>query len=138
MAQYGLGNYLYEVYYDGKAANFSFRDPEDAHNVAEVAVDPKDFPEGIKDADSRQVADLAYSQVSDKLNKTRDERLKKEAADAEAEKLDSESKQRAAAEDFFEKSQELTLKPVATEKDKDTGVTYNVFNTAEPKDEKKK
>jgi glutamine cyclotransferase len=64
MAEYGLGNFVYELEVSDGNANFKFRDPEDASNTAEVSVHQSDFPEGINQADSRQVADLAFAQCS--------------------------------------------------------------------------
>jgi len=107
MAEYGLGNFVYEINFDGKNANFKFRDPDDVSNVAEVTVSEKEFPENAK-ADSRQVADYAYTQVAKTLNDKRDERLKKEAAKEVEERQEADARLRETANDFFDKSQELS------------------------------
>lgn len=107
MAEYGLGNFIYEITFDGKAANFAFRDPEDVTNVAEASVSRDEFPEGINQPDSRQVADIAYTLVSKELNDKRDERLKQEAIDATETQLDKEAHEREVANDFHDKSEEL-------------------------------
>lgn len=107
MAEYGLGNFKYELTFDGKAANFKFHDPEDVTNTAEVSVSQSEFPEGISDADSRQVADIAYTQVSKVLNDKRDSRLKKEAENDLAKTQEEDKRSREAANDFFDKSSEL-------------------------------
>lgn len=133
MAQYGLGNFVYEFTVDNGSANFKFHDPEDANNTAEVSVNNKDFPEGITQADSRQVADLAFAQCSKQLNDTRDERLSKEASD----KLDKEQeeghRQREAASEFFNNSADGAVPPAKVEED-----GTKVYNTAEPSDSKPK
>lgn len=107
MAEFGLGNYLYTLAVKDGNATFDFRDPEDADNTATVSVSQEDFPEGITQADSRQVADLAYSQCAKVLNDKRDARIRK----VEAEKLDSklteDARQREEAAEFHNNSQEL-------------------------------
>lgn len=106
MAQYGLGNFVYELTFDGKTANFKFHDPADITNTAEVSVPQGDFP-GDALADSRQVADLAYGQVAKLLNDKRDSRLAKEAQAEVKERTEREAKEREIANDFFDKSQEI-------------------------------
>lgn len=108
MAEYGLGNFRYELTFDGKSANFKFVDPEDINNTAEVSVSKDQFPEGINDADSRQVADIAYAQVAKLLNDKRDARHLKEQADAEKKQADADKQAREAANDFFNKANELS------------------------------
>lgn len=127
MAQtYGLGNFLYEIdVADGKA-NFKFWDAEDAANTAEVSIAKADFPEGITDADSRQVADLAFDQCQRVLNDKRDARLKKEAADKLATEQAEEKRARQAAQDFQANAQDVAVEPAHVDKD---GTT--VYNTAE-------
>lgn len=137
MAQaYGLGNFLYEVdFADGKA-NFKFWDPEDAANTAEVSVAQADFPEGIKDADSRQVAEIAYDQCQRVLNEKRNARVKQEASDAIAAKVDEDEKREQIAQDYLSSTEDVAVRPAQVEKD---GTT--VYNTAKPsdsKDDKKK
>lgn len=107
MAEYGLGNFIYEVTFDGKTANFKFRDPDDVSNVADASLSESDFPEGITQPDSRQVADVAYTLVAKQLNDKRDARLKQETLDATETQLNHEAKQREIANDFFDKSEDL-------------------------------
>lgn len=103
----GLGNFLYELEVKDGSANFHFYDPEDAGNTADVSVSKDDFPEGINQPDSRQVADLAFAQCSKVLNDKRDARIRKQAAaDLEA-KHDEDARQREEAADFLNNSQEL-------------------------------
>lgn len=128
MAQYGLGNFLYEFSVDGKSANFKFWDPEDVTNTAEVAVTEKDFPEGVTDADSRQVAEVAYNQCSKTLNDKRDERKKREATEAFEKDTAEKASAREAAADHFAHSQDVSTAPATTETD-DQGRVTNVYNT---------
>lgn len=107
MAQFGLGNFVYELEVSDGKANFSFRDPEDANNTAQVSVSQSDFPEGITQADSRQVADLAFAQCSKVLNDKRDARIRKQEADALENKHAEDARQREEAADFNNNSQEL-------------------------------
>jgi hypothetical protein len=107
MAQFGLGNFVYELEVSDGKANFKFRDPEDATNTAEVSVSQEDFPEGITQADSRQVADLAFAQCSKVLNDKRDARTRKEAADALQAKHDEDARQREESADFLNNAQDL-------------------------------
>lgn len=125
MAEYGLGNFLYTLdVVDGKA-NFKFRDPEDASNTAEVSVSQSDFPDGVTQADARQVADVAYAQCSKVLNDKRDARVRKQAAkDLEA-KHEEDARVRESAADFLNNAQDAAVQPVKTEDD-----GTNVFNTA--------
>jgi creatinine amidohydrolase/Fe(II)-dependent formamide hydrolase-like protein len=107
MAEYGLGNFVYELEVSDGSANFKFRDPDDASNTAEVSVHQSDFPEGINQADSRQVADLAFAQCSKVLNDKRDKRLHAEASEDLAAKQKEDARAREAAADFHNNSQEL-------------------------------
>lgn len=131
--QYGLGNFLYEIdIADGKA-NFKFWDREDPSNTAEVSIAKADFPEGITDADSRQVADLAFDQCQRVLNDKRDAREKKEASEQlEAQKAE-EKRARQEAQDFLSSTEDGAVAPDHVEKD---GTT--VYNTAKPSDNNKK
>jgi len=136
MAQaYGLGNFLYEVEFSNGKANFKFWDADDVTNTAEVSVAPADFPEGIKDADSRQVAEIAYDQCQRVLNEKRNARIKQEATDAIATKVDEDEKREQIAQDYLNSTEEVAVKPATVDKD---GTT--VYNTAKPsdKDDKKK
>jgi hypothetical protein len=128
MAQYGLGNFVYELDIKDGNANFKFIDPDDASNTADVSVSKKDF-DGFS-ADSRQVADLAYSQCSKLLNEARDKRLQKEAADLDAANKAEDQRARDAAKEFFDNAQDVQVAPAKVEKD---GTT--VYNTAEAADE---
>jgi hypothetical protein len=107
MAEYGLGNFVYELEVSDGNANFKFRDPEDASNTAEVSVHQSDFPEGINQADSRQVADLAFAQCQKVLNDKRDKRLHKEASEGLTAKQEEDARAREAAADFHNNSQDL-------------------------------
>jgi hypothetical protein len=134
MAQaYGLGNFLYEIDIADGSANFKFWDADDASNTAEVSVAQKDFPEGVKDADSRQVADLAFSQCQKVLNDKRDARMKKEAADEITAKQEEDKRVREEAADVLANGQDVAVAPAHIEKD-----GTKVYNTAEPSDDTKK
>jgi hypothetical protein len=131
MAQtYGLGNFLYTLDVADGNANFKFWDTDDASNTAEVSVAQKDFPEGIKDADSRQVADLAFEQCQKVLNDKRDARLKKETTDALAEKQKEDARVREEAADVLANGQDVAVAPAHIEKD-----GTKVYNTAPPEDQ---
>lgn len=129
MAQtYGLGNFIYEIdIVDGKA-NFKFWDAADASNTAEVSIAKADFPDGAP-ADSRQVADLAYSECQKVLNDKRDARLKQEAADELEAKQAEDKRVREEANDFLANSQDVEVAPAHIEKD-----GTRVYNTAKPSD----
>lgn len=129
MAQtYGLGNFIYEIdIVDGKA-NFKFWDAADASNTAEVSIAKADFPDGAP-ADSRQVADLAYSECQKVLNDKRDTRLKQEAADELEAKQAEDKRVREEANDFLANSQDVEVAPAHIEKD-----GTRVYNTAKPSD----
>lgn len=116
MAQYGLGNFVYELTVKDGSANFHFVDPGDSNNTADVSVNAKDFPEGAP-ADSRQVADVAYAQCAKVLNDKRDARLKKEAAKELDDRLSEEARSREAADDFLAKSQDVAVEPSKVEDD---------------------
>lgn len=107
MAQYGLGNFLYELEVNDGKSKFHFFDPEDADNTADVEVAKKDFPDGINDPDSRQVAELAFSQCSKLLNDARDDRIRRQAANDLSAKHAEDARAREAAADFHNNSQEL-------------------------------
>lgn len=107
MATYGLGNFQYDITVEDGNANFKFFDPQDASNTASVSVPQKEFPDGIKQADTREVADLAYAQCQKVLNDKRDARIKKEEEDALAKKQDEDASAREAAADFHANSGDL-------------------------------
>lgn len=128
MAQaYGLGNFLYELDIADGNANFKFWDADDANNTAEVTVSQKDFPEGVKDADSRQVADLAYSQCQQVLNDKRDARIKKEINDEVTAKQKEDKRVRDEAETFLSSTADVAVKPDHIERD-----GTKVYNTKAP------
>lgn len=129
MAEYGLGNFKYEFTAENGQAKFKFYDEQDASNTAETAVSSKDFPEGITQPDSRQVADIAYLQVSKQLNDKRDARLEREANEATASKLKADRQAREAADDHFAHSNDVSVAPAKVEED-----GTRVYNTAEPSD----
>jgi hypothetical protein len=122
----GLDNFQYELEVKDGNASFKFVDPQDASNTADVTLAQKDFPDGINDATDRSVADLAFSQVAQKLNDSRDARVAKEEADAAKAKVDEDKRSRDAAQDFFDNSQDVTVAPAKVDKD-----GTNVYNTAE-------
>ncbi len=130
MAKYGLDNFEYEFVMEGGGGKHKFFDPADPTNTAEATVTPKDFPEGIKDADSRQVAEVAYAKVSEQMNKKRTERRKKERTDELNSSLDRDERERAAQADSILNSQEPAVAPVKEEKD-GTKV-YNTENAPKP------
>lgn len=107
MAQYGIDNFLYEVSVSNGSAVFKFHDPQDLGNTAEVTVHQKDFPEGITDADSRQVADLAYNQCRGAMNDVRSKRIAEAEAKQAAETKAAEVASRHAADEHHANSQEL-------------------------------
>lgn len=121
----GLGNYLYELEVKGGNANFNFWDSEDADNTAEVTVNEKDF--GGFSADSRQVAEIAFSQVSKTLNDKRDARIKREAAERLEADMDEKARAREASEDFLNHAQEGAVQPAKVEDD-----GTRVYNTGAP------
>ena len=125
MAQYGLGNFVYELEVKDGSANFHFVDPEAANNTADVTVASKDFPEGAP-ADSRQVADVAYGQASKVLNDKRDARVRKESAKELDDRLNEEARSREAADDFLANSSDVAVEPAQTDKD-----GTKVYNTAD-------
>lgn len=112
---FGLGNYLYDLDVSGGAANFKFRDPEDSDNTAEVSVSEKDF--GGFNADSRQVAEVAYAQVCKALNDKRDARVKKQTAAAVDADLTEKARVREAADDFLNNAQDVSVAPAKVEED---------------------
>jgi hypothetical protein len=130
MAQYGLGNYLYELEVKDGTANFHFVDPEDASNTADVTVSQKDFPEGAP-ADSRQVADVAYAQAAKVLNDKRDARVKKDAAKDLDDRLTEEARSREAADDFLANSSHVAVEPAKVESD-----GTKVYNTEDKSSDK--
>lgn len=107
MARYGLGNFVYDIEVREGKAVFNFHDPEDPENYAVVEVAKSEFPEGIAQADSRQVADLAYASCSKVLNDKRDKRLAKESAAAVKAQQKEDARQREEANDFLNNSNEL-------------------------------
>ena len=125
MAEYGLGNFKYEFTVEGGSAKFKFYDEQDASNTAETSVSTKDFPEGVTQPDSRQVADVAYNQVSKVLNDKRDARLRQTADNELADKQTEDSRQREAAEDLHANSQDVSTAPTKVDSD-----GTNVYNTA--------
>lgn len=138
MAQtYGLGNFLYTIDVADGNANFKFWDQEDASNTAEVSVSQKDFPAGITDADSRQVADLAFDQCQKVLNEKRDARVKKQATDELAEKQKEDARVREVSAEILANGQDPAVAPAEIQKDKD-GNEVRVYNTATPSDDNNK
>jgi hypothetical protein len=129
MAQYGLGNFTYTLEVKDGSATFHFLDPEDANNTADVTINQKDFPAEAPGADDRRVADIAYGLISEEMNATRDARVAKEKKDDIAATQQREKNERAAAQDFFDNSQDVATAPAKVEKD---GTT--VYNVADPKD----
>jgi regulator of protease activity HflC (stomatin/prohibitin superfamily) len=133
--QYGLGNFIYEIDVKDGKANFTFRDPEDASNTADVTIAEADFPEGVV-ADDRRVADLAFDQCQRLLNEKRDARIKKEAADATAEAIANDTAARQNAQDFLSSAQHVAVVPHHVEEDGTT--VYNSAPPADSTDDKKK
>ena len=127
MPQFGLGNFVYELDVKDGKANFSFRDPWDAENHAEVTIDQSEF-DGFA-ADSRQVADKAYDKCQRVLNEKRDARIKKEAEDQLDAQQKEDARARQSAQDFLESTSDVAVAPAKTEKD-GTNV-YNTENVAE-------
>lgn len=120
--EYGLGNFKYKLNVKDGKAHFSFRDPQDATNHAEVTIDQSEF-NGF-DADSRQVADLAYDKCQRVLNEKRDERIKKEAEDDLDKRQEEDARARQTAQDFLNSTSDVAVAPTKVEKD-----GTNVYNT---------
>lgn len=118
----GLGNFLYDLTVENGAANFKFWDNDDADNTAEVSVNEKDF--GGFAADSRQVAEIAFSQVSKTLNDKRDARIKREAGERLEADMDEKARAREAGEDFLNNAQDGAVAPAKIEDD-----GTHVYNT---------
>lgn len=117
MARFGLGNFLYEIEVKDGTANFSFFDPDDASNTAQASVAQKDFPEGITQPDSRQVADLAFSKVSKEMNEKRDDRIRKEHDEAFEKKNEEDARARDAAADILNNGKDVQTEPTKVEDD---------------------
>lgn len=128
MPSYGLGNYQYDLTVESGNAKFKFWDSEDSSNTAEVSVSQGDFPDGVTQADSRQVADLAYAKCEKSLNETRDKRLQKQHADADAKSIAEDKRAREATNSFLANASENSPKPDKVEKDKDGNVISNVYS----------
>lgn len=122
---FGLGNFLYDIEVKDGKAKFNFRDPEDADNTAECTVDEKDF--GGFNADSRQVAEIAYAQVSKTLNDKRDARVKKQTAEAHAADVDEKARAREAEADFTNNARDVAVEPAQVDSD-----GTRVYNTGAP------
>lgn len=128
MADYGLDGFLYHQTVDGKTAHFTFTDPEDVTNTAEVTVGEKDIPETAL-AGSRETADFAYSQVSKPLNDKRDAR-RVDAAQVELrERQAAEAQVRESTTDFLANTSDTAVASAGEEKRSD-GATQTVYNTA--------
>lgn len=124
MAVFGLGNFHYEISYDGKVASYKFFDPEDETNAAETTVASKDI---VGAPDSRDTAEVAYAQCAQLLNDKRDKRLAKAASDADAEKVKKESEAREREAQFQRDFQDVQTAPAKVEKD-----GTRVYNVAPP------
>lgn len=135
MPTFGVDNFLGELSLDGSTANFHFTDPDDVTNTADVNVSPKEFPEGVLDASSREVSDYAYSLVSKQLNDKRSERLKAVTVKQAAEEQDRLKAERAVTAEHLSTVQD-NVTPRATTEKREDGVTQNVYNTAEPSTDK--
>jgi hypothetical protein len=133
MATFGVDNFIGELSIDGSTANFHFTDPDDVHNVADVNISPKEFPEGVVSPDSREVSDYAYSLVAEKMNAARSERLKAAELQRVSEAQDAETVAKAVTAQHFKDAQDNTVAPAGTETRAD-GVKQTVYNTAEPTD----
>jgi hypothetical protein len=140
MAQ-GIDNFLYEINTDGSVANFKFWDADDVTNVAEVAVSAKEFPEGVTQADSREVVDYAYGLVGSEMNKKRADRAVKLAHEAAEAQAQADKDEKASQLEIAKAAQHNVTAPLTTEVRED-GVTQNVFSStldSEPaKNDKKK
>lgn len=117
MAQYGLGNYLYEVEVKDGAAHFDFFDPDDAGNTAQVTVNQNDFPEGVTDPTSRQVADIAFAKVAHDLDDARDARIRKQATSDLQEKHAEDKRQREASAEFINNADEVQTQTAKVDSD---------------------
>jgi hypothetical protein len=124
MPSYALGGYFYDVNVSGGSAHFKFYDTDDTNNTAAVTVAEKDFPKGVTDPTSRQVADAALLQVKKQLDDTRDERLRKEADDRHKAAADENARQRDAADELHANSQDVATQPAKVESD-----GTHVYNT---------
>jgi hypothetical protein len=127
MAQ-GLDNFLYDLQIDGATANFHFYDADDPKNVADVSISPKEYPEGVTTADSREVADYAYSLVAEKMNAARSDRAKALAVDQADKDAEAAKTERAVTAAGLKISEDVTTKPTTTETRED-GVKQNVYSS---------
>jgi hypothetical protein len=137
MSTFGVDNFIGELSVDGSVANFKFTDPDDVKNVMEVSLSPKEFPEGTTQADSREVADYAYSLVAEKMNATRSDRLAAAEAKQASESLEREKSEKAAVNQHLKDATDNHT-PATTTETREDGVKQQVYNTAAPSDAKKK
>lgn len=129
MPSYGLGNFLYEVTPEDNGAKFKFWDEHDASNTAECSVNKSEFPEGVTAPDTREVAELAYGKVGEKMSAKRDERIKADQEKQLQDKQNADANARKAAADLAANQGPNGPQPVNEEKDKDGNITSRVFTT---------
>lgn len=133
---YGIDNFLYTIEVNGKTATYKFTDPGDITNVAEGVLNEQEIPKD-NTFDSREATDLAYAQVSVKLNEKRNARVAKEAQNELKAQQETDAASRASAADFQAKAQETVVEP-AGEETREDGTVQTVYNTSPSKDSKKK
>jgi hypothetical protein len=119
----GIGNFLYDIEVKDGSATYNFRDPEDTANTASVSLSKDDL--GEYQADSREATDLAFNRVEQQLNNKRDARHATEEKNKLDEDLKDAKADRARTQDFFDNTEDGSVKPDHVEQD---GTT--VYNTA--------
>lgn len=118
MAQYGLGNYVYDIdVEDDGSAHFKFFDPQDPANAEEVVLAPKDFPGGVSNPDSRPVAEAAFNQCAKLLNDKRDARLQAETVAKMKADQAAGAAARENAQEYLSNIQDPATEPDHVEKD---------------------
>ncbi len=137
MSTFGVDNFIGEVTVDGSVANFKFTDPDDVKNVMEVSVSEKEFPGGVVTADSRDVADYAYSLVAEKMNAVRSERIKATETQLVSENQERDKAAKIATAHHLKEARDTAVVPAGTETRED-GVKQTVYNVATPAPEAKK
>jgi hypothetical protein len=136
MSTFGVDNFIGEVSVDGSVANYKFSDPDDLKNVMEVSVSEKEFPAGVKSADSREVSDYAYSLVAEKMNAVRSDRIRAQETKLLSDNLEADKEAKAVSSHHLETAQDSQVKPAGTEKRED-GATQTVYNVQPATDKKK-
>ena len=132
---YGLGNYIYETEMIDSGVKFRFVDPDDPSNSAEATVKTNEVdasPEG------REAAEIAFAQVRAGMDAKRLERIQKEEEAELQANHDREQKEVAAREDFFNSTEDVTVRPHHVEEDGTRVYNDQVPNNRQSNDNDKK